>query len=359
MNAARNRLKRKDEHLKLSGSGYGAAESWFEYVRLVHQAVNEISLEEIDIKSQISGLSLESLLIIDAITGGSPNALFLNRKLAQMAATLHLAISVGSQSIMFDFPDDNAITQSFKVIRKENPRGIVIANMSAQASLEKATKAIELLDADCIQLHLNPAQELFMTEGDRDFTCVVDNIKKIADSCSVPVIVKETGCGFSKETANQLFQETGVSCFNISGSGGSNFIAIENVRSGEIKQDIFSEWGIPTAASLMEMRQLRFKKTIIASGGIDTPLKAVKSLAMGANAVACAGWILKLINDFEIEHAIAKLSCFIEDISKLMLLAGAGDIASLQQQPFILMGPLKEWADQRKNDKGGYIPNEN
>lgn len=359
MNTDRSRMKRKDEHLELSSLGYGTAESWFEYVRLIHQSINEISIEEVDIRTHLSGLSLESLLIIDAITGGSPVAAALNRKLARIAGSLRLPISAGSQSIVFDFPDDAAVANSFKVIRQENPTGIVIANMPGSASSGKVQAAVDLLEANCVQLHLNPAQELFMQEGDRDFKGIIRNIKTIAANCNVPVIIKETGCGLSKETAARLFNEAGIDCFNVAGSGGSNFIAIENARNGKAQAEIISQWGIPTAASLLDMKSLAFNKTIIASGGIDTPLKAVKSLVLGADAIACAGWMLRLVNEFDTLEAIELLTDFIEDIKKLILLSGAKDIASLHQVGFILTGPLKDWADQRKNNKGGYTLNEN
>ena len=182
------------------------------------------------------GLSLP--LIINAMTGGIQEAWDFNRDISELGAQFNIGVAVGSQTIALE---NRQLAESFKIVRKVNPEGLILANVAANAEPQMAVRAAEMIEADGLQLHLNIPQELAMREGDRRFKGLKDNIAEIVHLSPVPVIAKEVGFGMSRETAQQLF-DTGVRFFDVGGRGGTNFIAIEQARSG-VLADEFSSWG--------------------------------------------------------------------------------------------------------------------
>ena len=134
------------------------------------------------------------------------------------------------------------------MIRKVNPNGIFFANLGSEATIEQAERAVDMIEANALQIHLNVIQELTMREGDRDFTGVLQRIEKIVLNSKVPIIVKEVGFGMSKETMQQLVN-VGVTAIDIGGQGGTNF-AVENERRRMLSY--FNNWGIQTATSIIE-----------------------------------------------------------------------------------------------------------
>ena len=186
---------------------------------------------------------------------------------------------------------DPAERKTYEIVRKHNPNGMVFGNLGSEATVQQARDAVEMIEADALQIHLNVIQELTMPEGDRDFRGALERIQHIAENISVPVIVKETGFGISKEAAYSLSRST-ISAIDIGGFGGTNFSKIENQRRKRML-DFFDDWGIPTAISIAGDAILHSDKPILASGGIQNSLDIVKSLGLGASAVGMAGVILK------------------------------------------------------------------
>ena len=151
-------------------------------------------------------------------------------------------MAVGSQTIALE-GDEDAI-DSFRIVREIiGDQGVVIGNLSGQASVEEAKRAMDMINADAIQIHLNPAQELVMEEGDREFKGIIDNIEAIVNNIDKPVIVKEIGFGISKDVAEKLYN-VGVRYIDISGYGGTNFIEIENLRNQSFDFTELYSWGI-------------------------------------------------------------------------------------------------------------------
>lgn len=302
-------------------------------------------MANIDLSSDFLSKKLAYPLIINAITGGTDEARRINRSLAMLTRKYGLAMAVGSQTLAIHDP---ALRHTFSVVREENPHGVILANVSALSPVDEALQAVDMVQADGLQLHFNVAQELAMPEGDRDFAGVIDNIARLVEQSPVPVIAKEVGFGFSREAAEKLC-EAGVRNFDIGGKGGTNFVAIEDQRQGLFAHE-FDDWGIPTAVSLAELLTLEYPVHLTATGGIRTALDGVKALAMGAQLIGMAGSLLKiLVNDGE--TALEKyLNGYLYRLKAGMLLTGAVSLEKLQQKPVIILGETASWLTARGID---------
>ncbi len=337
-------LQRKLDHLNNSiESNDGPGTSGFEDIFIIHQALPGLSWHEIDTEINLFGKKLSMPLIINALTGGPPQTLKINKTIAEAAKESKVGMAVGSQSLAVKNPK---LKDSFKIARKVNPDGLIIANVSSNVNPKIAIEAVEMIQADVLQLHLNPAQELFMEEGDRDFKYIHENIAKIIENCPVEVILKEVGFGISLETA-EILSDIGVKWIDIGGSGGTNFIDIETKRSTEKYTSPPIQWGIPTAASILEIRKLKNDINIIASGGIRNSLDMLKCFALGVNAVAVAAPILKLAVNEGVDSLNKYLTHHQQDLKKLLLLSGVKKPCEMKKENVILTGKLREWQLQR------------
>lgn len=332
------REKRKDEHLKYFLVNEPAVGNGFQHVVLQNNSLPGVDFEEISTEYVFLNKYIDSPLMINAMTGGTEYSGEINRKLARLAVKFNIPIAVGSQTIAFDNPK---AADTFKKVREINRDGIVIANLSANLGIDEAYKAIDMIEADAVQLHLNVVQELCMTEGDRSFKGALENIKQIAALSEVPVIVKETGFGMSFETAGKLYG-AGVRYIDISGRGGTDFVSIESSRNTERNCSLMQNWGIPTALSLLECRKANSDLFIICSGGISKADEIVKALCMDADMVALGGAVLRVLLEKGFEPAEKYLEELINGIKVLMLLLGAKEVSELKNVPYLLKGELRD-----------------
>ena len=335
------RQSRKLDHIKFSLSlSDGPGISGFDDIALVHNCLPNLGWDKIDISSSIAGIPINNPLIINAITGGAHDVTTVNGQIAEFACLTKTAMAVGSQ---FAALEDSEVLKSYKIVREKNPHGIIFANLGAYATPRQAQLAVEMIDAQAIQIHLNVAQELIMTEGDRDFSGYLNNIASIVDRVNVPVIVKEVGCGIAKEQAKQL-AEVGIKAIDVGGMGGTNFLAIEAARS---QLNIYPEtlsWGIPTAISAVEIMSVLPKHVdMMVSGGIRTSLDAIKSLALGGTAVGMATPIIRMLHEKDLEFAVSWFKNFSHEIKCYMLLSGATNITDLAKVPIVITGYSKDW----------------
>jgi len=307
--------------------------------------------EDINISSSIAGIHINNPLIINAITGGAHDVTAVNEQIAEFACHTHSAMAVGSQYAALEDPE---VLQSYRVVREKNPSGIIFANLGAYATPRQAQLAVEMIDAQAIQIHLNVAQELIMTEGDRNFSGYLANIAKIVESVSVPVIVKEVGCGIAKEQA-KLLAATGIKAIDVGGMGGTNFLAIEAARS---KLNLYPEtlsWGIPTAISAIEIMSVLPKHMdMMVSGGIRTALEVIKSLALGGSAVGMATPVIRILQEKDMEFAVSWFNNLLHEIRCYMLLSGAASIKDLSKVPVVISGYTKDWLAARGIDTTQY-----
>jgi isopentenyl-diphosphate Delta-isomerase len=336
---------RKVEHIHCAiNLPDGPLNPGFNDIRLVHNALPELSLAQVDTRVTVFDCCLELPVLVNAITGGNQQVLDINRTLAKAAYSEGFGIAVGSQTGALI---DSDLEETFSVVRRENPTGLVIANVGAGVDAKQALRAIEMVEANALQVHLNVPQELAMLEGDRDFRNLMDNIGDILVLSPVPVIVKEVGFGLSLEAAGTL-QKLGVSWVDVGGAGGTNFVAIEHKRGQESTVPV--DWGIPTAISLAEVLYACPGLQVIASGGVRSPLDTVKALALGASLTGIAGMWLKFVMEKPFEDLIGELSSFKQNLKYLFLLLGAHNVAELSKTPLVITGSTGEWLRERGVD---------
>lgn len=353
--ASRTIQHRKDEHIALADEQYQPyANSGFDSVRFMPNALPQVALEEVDASvrvfarvfesaaasaaaatTQATAANWRSPLYINAMTGGSARAQKVNAQLARAAAKTGVAMASGSLSAALR---NDALTATFSVIRSENPRGFVMANVSAGTSASDAMRAVSMLQANALQVHLNAAQELVMPEGDRDFRNWLQNIERIVRECEaarVPVIVKETGCGMTARDVLRL-RDVGVRAVDVSGRGGTNFVAIENARRARGVYDYLADWGLTTVESLLDIRKCEALKSdpveIFASGGVRTPLDVVRALALGASAVGVAGEFLHTLMHEGEDALTQQIADWQEQIRVIMALLGCKNVADLREK---------------------------
>lgn len=310
--------QRKNQHLQYALEFHNEDNSDWDRLSLQITSFPEMALSEADIHSQIMGFRLECPFFINAMTGGSQRAEKHNRQLAILARECNLMLATGSYSIALKEP---SAKQSFAVIRQEAPRILLGVNLGADKTVEDAIRSVEELEADFLQIHVNPLQEMIMPEGERDFRGWLSNIRQIAERVSVPVMVKQVGFGMTGRDLEAL-TETGIKTIDIGGRGGTNFAQIENARR-EKAWNYLQDLGNTTVESLDISKPFQSRAEIIASGGIKNPLHIAKALAMGAKAVGIAGQILYLLETRGLEQAIAVVKDWQEELKLLYLACGA------------------------------------
>lgn len=337
------RQKRKLDHLKLALElSDGAFPSGFSDIFPVHMSAPELNYYDVDTSCLYMGKKLAAPLMINAITGGHPETVWINRELAAAAGKAGIAMAVGSQKAALN---DYSVRETFSVAREVNSDGLLLANLSAACNPEEAVSAVEMIDADGLQLHLNVPQEITMPEGDRNFKGILENISSIIEAVAVPVIIKEVGFGMSRETVLAL-HAAGVRNIDVGGRGGTDFVAIELSRTNKNSFGL-EGWGIPTAISLLEGLSLGLDIDFVASGGLRSSMDMARALMVGASITAMARPFLKAL----VEGAPGELEQTIQDLirglRKIMLMTGSSNIRELSQKPVVITGLTAEWLERR------------
>jgi isopentenyl-diphosphate delta-isomerase len=344
------RLRRKDEHILLSLQQKQSLAD-FSGVHFVHNCLPEYDWQEVTLKAGLCGLTLQSPLFINAITGGTSLAMRVNAALAAVARECGLPMAIGSQKAALEHP---GVESTFQVVRRENPDGVIWANLGSYATPAMACEAVRMVNAAAVQIHLNVPQELAMHEGDCRFRGNLERIKEIVRAVNVPVIVKEVGFGIAREQARAL-AELGVSAIDVGGKGGTNFLAIENRRSRtNISPDILN-WGIPTAISLIEVLDAVGGKTdVIAAGGMFSSLNIAKALALGAGAVGLAGRPVYLLLKKGRTALIREIRRIERELRLIMLMTGASNLEQFRRVPLVITGFTARWLGQRGIDTAAF-----
>lgn len=339
---------RKSDHIQLATSGDVAFRSTtlFECVELEHCAIPELDFAGLDTTTTVLGKQLKAPLLIAGMTGGTEHAARINFALAELAEARGYAFGLGSQRPMLKEPEQKA---SFDV-RKVAPSCLLLGNLGAVQATALSTQRIidEVLcvGVDALCLHLNPAMELVQPGGDRDFRGVVDTIVRLREELPVPVVVKETGCGISLGVAHTLRQR-GVEHVDVSGAGGTSWVAVETHRAEGAQKalgQLFWNWGVPTAASVVAAQQAGFR-TVFATGGIHNGLEVAKAVALGASAAGIARPVLQALQSGGPEGAQAFLERVELELRATMLLVGAGSVRALGRVRPMVTGQLRNWCD--------------
>lgn len=341
-------ISRKDEHVELAEQLYQAKPQGFDEVRFIHQSFNELNYADIDLSTTVVGQTLSAPFYINAMTGGSEKTGLINADLARAAEHTGVAMASGSLGAAIK---DERLAATFSVIRDNAPKSFLLANVNPTMTVDQARRAVDILAANALQIHVNPAQELVMPEGDRDFRGWLRRVADIVDGVDVPVIVKEVGFGMSHRTVLQL-QECGVPTVDVSGRGGTNFVAIENSRREFEEFGYLTGWGQTTIESLLD-NYSRVEVDLIASGGVRNPLDVVKALALGAKAVGVSGHFLHVLLDGGITALIAEIESWKTQIRSLMTLVAAPTVAGLLETQVLITGGTAEFARLRGVDLAG------
>ena len=339
-----SRQQRKKEHIELAlKTSQVTGGNGFSDIYLIYDALPDLNLDQVDTFINFLDKKLNAPLLINAITGGHPEVMHINRSLARVAASAGIAMAVGSQTAGLENVE---VRETYRVAREENPDGVLLANVSALSSHVKVKEAIDMIDADGVQLHLNVAHELAMAEGDRNFSGTLANIEKIVALSKVPVIIKEVGFGLSRETIKKMY-DVGVRYIDVSGQGGTDFIRIEYMRSGRDYREKFQNIGISTANSLLEALSLDLPMQIVASGGFTGGSDVACALAFGAKLVGMAGHFLRALTEGSEQDLNERVNTIIRDLRHTMLMVGAANLTELQGKSLVITGKTAEWLLRR------------
>ncbi len=331
--------QRKEEHLRIALNedvSSKALSTGLENYQFIHQALPEIDLDSVDLSISLFGKKLDAPLLISSMVGGIESARRINRNLAQAAQSLGIAMSVGSQRCAVE---DERVASTYTV-RDIAPDILLFANLGAIQlnngyDVDECRRAMEMIEADALILHLNPLQEALQHGGNTNFGGLLSKIERVCSRLQAPVIVKEVGFGISEDTARKL-ASAGVAGIDVSGAGGTSWSEIERRRSCNPKDDNtgagFASWGIPTAESLRMVARGAPGLSLIASGGIRTGLDVAKSIALGADAAGMAMPLLKAADD-SAESVIRTLQTVIDEFRICLFCTGATSVASLKNSP--------------------------
>jgi isopentenyl-diphosphate delta-isomerase len=338
---------RKADHLDLATSGdvgFKHQTTLFECVGLVHDALPELELSSVDTSITLLGKRLRAPILIAGMTGGTERAQRINHELAAIADERGYAFGLGSQRAILK---DRASLPTYAV-RSSAPGVLLLGNLGVVQAAKLATAEVqelcELVGADALCIHLNPAMELIQSDGDRDFRGGLATLERLSSELSVPVIAKETGCGLSGSVAERLWQR-GIRHVDVSGAGGTSWVAVEMHRAagqGRALGETFRDWGIPTAASVALVARQRFE-TIFATGGIRNGLDVAKAIALGASAGGIARSSLQALESGGRAAALALFDRIEAELRAAMLLVGAKDLAALKRTPRLISGELAAW----------------
>jgi isopentenyl-diphosphate delta-isomerase len=325
---------RKDDHIRinLEKDVRSALTTGLESYQFIHEALPELDLEAVDTKRELFGKGLSAPILISSMTGGTSEAGVINQRLAEAAQEMRLAMGVGSQRAALEHPTEAG---SFQV-RKVAPDILLFANLGAIQlnngyALDECRRAVEMIEADGLYLHLNPLQEAVQAGGETNFAGLAARIETICKTMGVPVIAKEVGWGISERTA-RLLADCGVSAIDVAGAGGTSWSQVEMHRApDEFTRNLaasFVGWGIPTAESLLNVRNAVPAITLIASGGLRDGLDVAKCLALGAALGGMAGNFLKAAA-ISTESVIDLIKLTQQQIRVAMFATGAASLDKL------------------------------
>lgn len=346
---------RKGEHLDIALRDAGPSSAGWDDISLVHNALPHLDLADVDLSAEFLGSPLRAPVIVAGMTGGHAESTAINAILARAAQRHGIALGVGSQRAALLDP---TLEDTYTVTREEAPDAFLIGNIGAAQlvdqpshpalTLDDIERAIGMIAANALAIHLNFLEELVQPEGERCASGCSHAISHVASHASVPILAKETGAGLSRTTAMHL-ATLGVAGLDVGGVGGTNFALIERTRAKRQHNDrgvrlgtTFAQWGIPTAVSIIGARAADIP--LIATGGVRSGLDAAKALALGATAVGIGRPLLAAA--LEGDKAVAAwIEGFTEELRAAMWLAGCRRPSDLASSQLVIGGGTRRWLD--------------
>lgn len=332
---------RKVEHLRINleeNVQFFDVSTGLEKYRFAHQALPEIDLAQVDTSLTLFGKKAAAPILVSSMTGGAAEAQRINRNLAAAAQATGIAMGLGSQRAAIADP---TLAPTYQV-RDVAPDILLFANLGAIQlnygyTIDECRRAVEMIEADALILHLNPIQEAVQDHGNTSWSGLLGKIETICQTLGVPVIVKEVGFGISGQAARRL-ADVGVAAIDVAGAGGTSWAAVEARRAPnpELKKlaEMFWDWGIPTAQSLVQVREAAPQLPVFASGGIRNGIEIAKCVALGASLVGLASPLLKLANE-SADAATAGIVELQTHLRVAMFGVGAPDLDALRTTPHL------------------------
>ena len=326
--------ERKDDHIKinLERDVRSGLTNGLEKFHFIHEALPEMSLDEVDTSLSLFGKKLAAPILVSSMTGGTEDAGDINMRLARAAQECGIAMGVGSQRAAIERP---GLAATFQV-RRVAPDILLFANIGAVQlnygyGLAECNRAVDMIEADALYLHLNPLQEAVQAGGDTNWKGLARKIEKVCKTLQVPVIAKEVGWGISERTA-KILAECGVSAIDVAGAGGTSWSQVEMHRApDEFLRSLavtFVGWGIPTAESILNVKRAAPGMTIFASGGLKDGLDIAKCLALGVTLGGMAGPFLKAAA-ISTENVVEMMKLTQKQIQVTMFACGARNLGEL------------------------------
>ncbi|MFN8388023.1 MAG: type 2 isopentenyl-diphosphate Delta-isomerase [Anaerolineales bacterium] len=334
--------QRKADHIKinLEQDVRSALTTGLENYHFIHEALPELDLNRLDTTVSLFAKRLAAPILISSMTGGTAEAETINLRLAEAAQEMKVAMGVGSQRAAIEHPEQ---AKTFQV-RRVAPDILLFANLGAVQfnygySIDHCRRAIDMIQADALYLHLNPLQEAVQDAGDTNFDGLAKKIEEVCKQIEVPVIAKEVGWGISERTA-KLLADCGVSAIDVAGAGGTSWSQVEMHRApDEFTRQLaatFVGWGIPTAESILNVKKATPDMTIFASGGIKDGLDIAKCIALGATLGGMAGQFLKAAA-VSTEQAVEMMKLTKRQIEVTMFACGAGTLQDLRKNKLVVV----------------------
>ena len=332
--------QRKADHIKinLEKDVRSALTTGLDNFLFTHEALPELDLDHVDTSLKLFDKLLAAPILISSMTGGTEEAETINLRLAETAYVMRVAMGVGSQRAAIEHPEQ---AKTFQV-RRVAPDIMLFANLGAVQfnygyGIDQCRRAVDMIEADALYLHLNPLQEAVQAGGDTNFAGIAKKIEEVCKKLEVPVIAKEVGWGISERTA-KLLANCGVSAIDVAGAGGTSWSQVEMHRApDEFTRELaatFVGWGIPTADSILNVKKAAPNMTIFASGGIKDGLDIAKCVALGATLGGMAGQFLKAAA-VSADKAVDKIKLTKRQIQVTMFAAGVGTIEDLKNGKLI------------------------
>jgi len=327
--------QRKADHIKinLERDVRSTQTSGLENFRFTHQALPEMNLAQADASLELFGKRLSAPILVSSMTGGTETARDINLRLAEAAQECGAAMGVGSQRAAIERPEQ---ARTFQV-RRVAPDILLFANLGAVQlnygyGVDECRRAVDMISADALILHLNPLQEAVQEGGDTNFEGLAQKIELVCKKMEVPVIVKEVGWGISERAAS-ILRDCGVAAIDVAGAGGTSWSQVEMYRApDEFTRELaatFVGWGIPTAESILNARRAAPNVKVFASGGLKDGLDIAKCVALGATLGGMAGEFLKAAA-VSTENAAQRMRLVKRQIEVTMFACGAKNLANLQ-----------------------------
>ena len=321
---------RKSDHIRINleedvSSGLSTG---LETYRFVHEALPEVDLEQVDLRTSLFGKNLRAPILISSMTGGTDRAGAINLALAEAAQSCGVAMGVGSQRAALENAE---LVASFQV-RRSAPDILLLANLGAVQlnygyTAEDCKRAVEMIEADGLILHLNSMQEAIQPEGDTRFSGLAERIAEVCRALPVPVVAKEVGWGISERSA-RLLAEAGVAAIDVAGAGGTSWTQVEMYRlQNQTRRRMaaaFRDWGIPTSELIQMVRRAVPGMPILASGGLRDGVDIAKCIAFGAVLGGMAGPFLKAANQ-SVDEVIRTIQEISEEIRICMFGVGVAN----------------------------------